>query len=307
MRKILRKNYKLYYFVAYIYDKLMAFYYRYISNPEKIIRRRYKRRLGRVPNLKNPETFNDKVQWLKLNWYDPFAVKCADKYKVRKVIKEKIGIEYLNKIIAVYDRVEQINLEKLPKSFVLKGTHGSGYNIVCRDKSTMNWDLEFHKMRRWLRNKYYLKNGEWVYKGIRPKIICEEFLVDANQKHGLTDYKFYCFQGEPEYCQVIKNRDLNPTIDFYDMNWNHMEFTGLQDLPRSPEPDIKPEKFQEMYEIAQVLSKRFPFVRVDLYYVENKIYFGELTFFPRSGFGTFTPVKWNKKMGDLLKLPTSSQ
>ena len=306
MKKILKKNYKLYYALIYVFDKIMELYYKHISNPERTVRQRYKRRLGREVELENPKIFNDKIQWLKLNWYNPLAIKCADKYGVREIIREKLGSKYLNNLIAVYDSVDQIDLDKLPDSFVLKGTHGSGYNIVCKDKSKMNWSLEFRKMKRWLRNKYYLKNGEWVYKDITPRIICEEFLFDENQKNGLTDYKFFCFQGEPKYCQVIKDRKSGGTIDFYDMNWKHMEFTGLQDLPRSSNADPKPEKFQKMYNIAKILSENFPFVRVDLYYVQNKIYFGELTFFPRSGFGTFTPAKWNKKMGDLLILPTKN-
>src|SRR5699024_5213568 len=115
--------------------------------------------------------FNDKIQWLKLNWYDSFATTCADKLKVREVVKDSVGSQYLNELIAVYENVDEINLKVLPNSFILKGTHGSGFNIVCKNKNELNWKEEFKKMNRWLRNKYYLRNGEWVYKDIKPRII----------------------------------------------------------------------------------------------------------------------------------------
>jgi len=300
--KIIKNNYKFYYNLLYVYDKLMEFYYEKLSTPEKTIKKRYKKRLGKKVDLTEQIVFNDKIQWLKLNWYDPFATICADKYKVRDVIKQTVGEKYLNEQIAVFENVNEIDIEKLHKSFVLKGTHGSGFNIVCRDKTKMKWDLEFRKMKRWLSNKYYLKNGEWVYKDIKPRIICEKYMDDENQHDGLTDYKFYCFHGEPMYCQVIKDREAEGTIDFFDMNWNHMEFTGLQKLPHSKEKIEKPLKLNEMYNIAEKLSKRFPFVRVDFYYVNNKVYFGEITFFPRSGFGDFQPEEWNERIGALIKL-----
>lgn len=303
MKSLIKKNYKIFYFFAYIYDITLQFYRKHILTREKIIKRRYKKRLGREVRLNNPVEFNDKVQWLKLNWYDSFATTCADKYKVRDVVEKKAGSKYLNNLLAIYENVNEIDLTKLPKSFVLKGSHGSGYNIVCKDKSKMNWKKEFKKMRRWLRNNYYLRNGEWVYRDIKPRIVCEEFLFDQSQEEGLIDYKFYCFNGKPTYCQVIKERNTGGTIDFFDEEWNHMEFRGLQDLPYSKERIPRPEKFAEMLTIAAKLSEAFPFVRVDLYYVNNKIYFGELTFFPRSGFGQFYPSEWNEKIGRLIELP----
>lgn len=306
MKEFIKKNYKLYYFLIYIYDALIQFYNEKILTRKKIISRRYKKRLGEDLDLKNPIEFNQKIQWLKLYWYDSFATTCADKYRVRKVVERKIGAKYLNNLIAIYEKVTEIDLTKLPKSFVLKGTHGSGYNIVCKDKTKMNWDKEFRKMKRWLRNNYYLRNGEWVYKDITPRIVCERFLVDQSQQGGLIDYKFYCFNGKPTYCQVIRERNSGGTIDFFDTEWNHMGFRGLQDLPHSKDTIPKPEKLIEMLDIAKKLSEGFPFVRVDLYYVNNKIYFGELTFFPRSGFGHFYPSEWNEKIGKLIELPNKN-
>ena len=285
------------------YDKFKEFYYRHVISDEELIRKKFKKRLGREVDLENPIKFNDKLQWLKLNWHDPVATKCADKYEVREIIKEKIGEEYLNELIGVYESVDEIDIDKLPDKFVLKGTHGSGFNIICKDKSKMNWDEEFKKMRRWLRTNYYLQNREWVYKDIKPRIICEKYLSQEGNQSSLIDYKFYCFNGEPTYCQVIRGRGEKETIDFYDTEWNHMPFNGLRELPMSDEKFEKPKKYEKMIELAKELAGDFPFVRVDFYYVKDEIIFGELTFFPLSGMGKFTPDEWDYKLGDLLQLP----
>lgn len=298
----LRKYSKRNEMVTMLYDKSKEIYYKYLISDEKLIKKRFKKRLGREVELDNPIKFNDKLQWLKLNWYNPIATKCADKYEVREYVKEKIGQEYLNELYGVYESVDEIDLDKLPNSFVLKATHGSGWNIICRDKNKMDWDAEFKKMRRWLRKNYYWQNREWVYKDIKPRIICEKFLSENNNS-SLTDYKFFCFNGKATYCQVIRDRGKNETIDFYDTNWEHMPFNGLRDLPMSSIEYKKPEKYEEMVKLAEKLAGRFPFVRVDLYYVKHKIIFGELTFFPLSGMGKFTPDEWDYKIGSLLKLP----
>jgi hypothetical protein len=298
-KEIFKKNES----IVKTYDKFKEFYYRHIISDEQLIRKRFKKRLGREVDLENPIKFNDKLQWLKLNWHDAIATKCADKYEVREIVKEKIGEEYLNEIIGVYESVDEINIDELPKKFVLKGTHGSGFNIICKDKSKMNWDEEFKKMRRWLRTNYYLQNREWVYKDIKPRIICEKYLTDGESQNSLIDYKFFCFNGEPTYCQVIRGRGENETIDFYDTEWNHMTFNGLRELPMSTTKYEKPKKYEKMIALAKELAGDFPFVRVDFYYVQDEIIFGELTFFPLSGMGKFTPDEWDFKLGELLKLP----
>ncbi|MFB4213365.1 ATP-grasp fold amidoligase family protein [Shouchella sp. JSM 1781072] len=269
-----------------------------------MIRKRFKKERGRSVNLETPVLFCDKLQWLKLNWRDSLGTICSDKYSVRNFVKERIGDHYLNEVYEVYDNVSEINIDNLPESFVLKGTHGSGYNLICKDKSNMDWDKAFKEMRRWLKNNYFWKNREWVYKDIEPKIICEKFLREKD-KEALVDYKFYCFNGVVKYCQVIRGRQTEETIDFYDVNWSIMPFTGLRNLPNSNESFQKPSKYNEMIELAQNLAKNFPFVRVDFYYVNERIIFGEMTFFPTSGYGSFYPSEWNKKIGDLLKLPRS--
>lgn len=289
------------------YDKIKEFYYRHLISDEQVIRKKFKKRLGKDVEFIKPVTFADKQQWLKLNWYDPIATKCADKYEVREIIKEKIGEEYLNELIAVYESVNEIDIDKLPDKFVLKGTHGSGFNIICNDKSKMNWKEEFKKMRRWLRTNYYLQNREWVYKDIKPRIICEKYLSQGDNSSNLIDYKFFCFNGKPTYCQVIRGRGENETIDFYDSEWNHMPFNGLRNLPMSSKNHEKPKKYDKMIDLAAVLAEDFPFVRVDFYYVEDQIIFGELTFFPLSGMGKFTPDEWNYKIGEMLILPNKER
>ena len=299
MRELLRSNET----IVKWYDSIREIYLQYLTSDEKLIKNRYKKRLGREVELKNPVRFNDKLQWLKLNWYDPIAARCADKYEVREIIKEKIGESYLNELIAVYESVEDIDLDKLPSQFVLKATHGSGCNIICKNKSAMRWNEEFKKMRRWLRKNYYLHNREWIYKNIKPRIICEKYLSEKEDQNSLTDYKFFCFNGEPIYCQVIRDRGKNETIDFYDTEWNHMPFNGLRELPMSTTKYDKPNKYDEMIKLAKILAEGFPFVRVDFYYVNDRIIFGELTFFPLSGMGKFTPDEWDYKLGELLQLP----
>lgn len=301
---MLKKKLKENLIIFYIYNKITEFCHEYFISSERAIKSEFRKRLGREPNLINPVLFTDKLQWLKLNWYDERATVFADKYRVRKFVSKSIGSEYLNELYGVYNRVDEIDISKLPKSFVLKGTHGSGFNIICSDKDKINWKQAKKTMKKWLLTNYYYKKREWVYKDIKPRIICEKYLSDKNTPDkGIPDYKFYCFNGVPHYCQVIKNRGTNETIDFFNMEWEHMPFTGMRLLPNSKVKIEKPGKFEEMKVLASKLSEGFPFVRVDFYYVNKQIIFGEMTFFPTSGMGRFDPPEWDRKLGELLKLP----
>lgn len=288
----------------YTYIRLRESYFRYLFSDKSFIRHRFKKTMGYKINLDKPRKFTEKLQWLKLYWYDPLAEKCADKFEVRKVVEEKVGSHILNEIYGVYDSIEQIDIHKLPQAFVLKATHSSGQNFVCRDKSRIDWAKQSKVLNRWLKTNYYWGSREWVYKDLKPRIICEKLLIESNDYESLTDYKIYCFNGIPKYCQVIKDREQGDgTIDFFDVNWNNMGFSGLRKAPNSIENINRPEKFEEMIEISKILSREFPFVRVDFYYVNNKIYFGELTFFPNSGLGEFTPSEWDERLGELIELP----
>ncbi len=298
LREVAKKNDGLF----YILTKARQTYYHYCFDDEKMIRHIYKKRFGKEPNLKGPQSFAEKIQWLKLNWYDELAVQCADKYLVREYIKKTIGEEYLNDLLGVYENIDEIDYASLPDQFVLKGTHGSHFNIICPDKSKLDWNKEKAKLRRWSSINYYWQNREWVYRDLKPRFIVEKYLDDKSGS-SLTDYKFYCFNGKPEFCQVIKNRGKNESIDFYDLNWKHLPFTGLRRIPFADSKIQKPVGYEEMVQLAKKLSAPFPFVRADFYNIDGKILFGELTFFPQSGLGEFTPIEYDKEISNRLVLP----
>lgn len=289
--------------ITYFYDKLKEFYYKYFITDEKFIKKRFKEKLGREVNLENPVHYNDKLQWLKLYWYDPLASQCADKYEVRNYIKKTIGNNYLNKLFGVYNSVDEIDLKKLPKSFVLKGTHGSGFNIICKDKDKMNWEEEFRKIKRWLRTNYYLRSREWVYKDIKPRIICEQYLEQGNNSE-LRDYRFFCFNGKPKFISVdLSITDKSKTRrNLYDLNWNLLD--GEISYPKELSFSIKrPTKLEEMIELSKIISKPFPHARIDFYEIENRVIFGEITFFHQGGIGRFNPPEFEKEVGSYLELP----
>lgn len=280
-------------------------YYQYFLSDKKLIKSRFKKRLDRRVDLNNPQKFNDKLQWLKLNWHDELATSCADKYDVRKIVGQRIGESYLNELIDVYESVEEIDLEKLPDQFVLKGTHGSGFNIICTDKSKLNWLEEKKVMNRWLSTNYYYKNREWVYRDIKPRIICEKYLEEL-ASGDLRDYKVFCFNGKPKLIQVDFDRQYNHRRNFYDLNWNFIDVEIK--YPNDPNEFIpRPIKLTEILKLSEKLSKGFPHVRVDFYIVENNIKFGELTFFHESGMGKFSSEEFELKMGSWLKLPQNDK
>lgn len=264
----------------------------------------YKESTGHDLDIKDPKRFTEKIQWLKL--YDSTELKgiLTDKYLVREWIEQKIGNEYLIPLIGVYDKFSDIDIVTLPKSFIMKCNHGSHMNIKVEDKDNIEW-REVEKITAdWLKLNYAFCTGsfELHYNYIKPKIIIEELLVDeANED--LMDYKFYCFNGIPTFCQVISNRAKNEAIDFFDMNWEHQKFVGLNPTCKNSEIEIpKPIHFEKIKELAQVLSEGFPFVRVDFYEIDGVIYFGEMTFTPNSGGGRFLPDEQDYILGDMLKL-----
>lgn len=302
--KIIFKNN---FFFLYFYDWSKKIYYKYFISDIALIKRNFKRRLGREVNLTNPIYFNEKLQWLKLNWKNDFASYCADKYAVREFVEERIGKQYLNEIYDVYESVNEIDFDKLPDAFVLKGTHGSGFNIVCKNKNKLEWNKELKKMRRWLRTNYYLVNREWVYKDIKPRIICEKFIMQ-DEGEELRDYRFFCFNGEPRFIAVDFN--INDKIktrrNLYDLEWNLMD--GEISYPKENTIKVnKPEKLSEMLNLSRKLSSDFPHARVDFYYTRNKVIFGEITFFHQSGMGEIKPMEFEKEMGSWLQLPIFNQ
>lgn len=250
----------------------------------------------KIPNIKKPETFYDKIQYLKINnkfeGYENFV----DKYKVRKYIEEKIGGMYLIPLIGVYRDVNEINFDYLPKQFVLKANHSSGQNIVCRDKDSIDIDKIKKKLHRWINENFYYKLREIQYRNIKPLILCEKYLEDSSGE--LMDYKFFCFNGKPKFVQVDVSRFSNHKRNFYNLEWKKLDWKCKHDTCK--EGLEQPINFEKMIEVASKLSEDFPFVRVDLYNVNGKVYFGELTFTPGAGIELYEPKEVNKLLGDLI-------
>lgn len=259
-------------------------------------------RLGKHINLSSPATFNEKLQWLKLHDRKPEYRNMVDKYEVRKYIAETIGEIYLIPLLGVYDFFDDIDFNTLPEQFVLKCTHDSGGIIICKDKSKFDIDAARIKINNYLKRNYYYHGMEWPYKNVKPRIICEKYMAD-DTGIDLKDYKFMCFNCEVKCCNVCLNRNslTGLNIDFYDMDWNLMPFER-QDHPSSGTIIPKPENFEEMIIFAEMLSKDKSFVRVDFYEICGKLYFGELTFYPGSGFMKFIPESYDNLLGSWLDL-----
>lgn len=261
---------------------------------------KYRFHMGKKLNLDNPKTYNEKLQWLKLYDRNVVYTDLVDKYKVRNYISKFIGEEYLIPLLGVYDSFEEINFEKLPNDFVLKPNHTSGNIYICKDKSKIDY-LELKKeVNRWLKRNYYWIHREWPYKNIKPKIICEKYMVDESGTE-LKDYKIFCFNGEPKVLFIVTGREFDMSFDFYDMEFNHLPFwnryrNGVKEI-------IKPKGFDEMVRLASELSKDIPHVRVDFYDINGKVYFGELTLYHASGYAEFHPEKYDEVFGEWLKLP----
>ena len=266
------------------------------------IQKQFINKFGYNPNIDNPTTFNEKLQWLKLYYKNPLLTLCADKYKVRDYVKKIIGKKYLTNLLGVYNNENKINFNKLPNKFILKVNHGYAQNIICKNKLKLNEKNVKNQLKEWIKsgsNNYYF-SYEWSYKNIKPKIICEEYLGD-----NLLDYKIFCFSGKPICIGVDMDRFTNHRKNFYDLNWNCLSIERFG----SPKDDSfnipKPLNLNEMLVVAKKLSSKFPFVRVDLYSIKGKTYFGEMTFYPGAGLDPFKPVEWDYKFGEMIKLPNN--
>ena len=267
-------------------------------------------RMGYKLDWNNPQTFCEKIQWLKLYNRNPQYTKLVDKLAVKKYIADILGEEYVIPTLGVWDQPKDIDFDALPERFVLKTTHGGGGGgvVICKDKSLLDKNAVIDKLQRSMKSDIYLSLREWPYKDVPRRIIAEQYMEDhgVNTSSSLTDYKFFCFDGIPRYCQIIKDRNTKETIDFFDMEWNHQEFVGLN--PVSPDfghasvvPEC-PKNFELMKKMAMSLSKDIPFSRVDLYEIDERTYFGEITLFPASGIGRFEPECYDKLLGKMICL-----
>ncbi|MBD5274661.1 MAG: carbonic anhydrase [Bacteroides sp.] len=273
--------------------------------------------LGRWPNLKNPKRFTEWIQWYKIHYRDSKMIMCVDKFEVRKYLKHKGCEKYLNILYQICKTANEIDFDSLPQKFVIKTTSGGGGDnvLIIQDKKSIDYAKTIEKVNSWLKKNYSNTSREWAYSGAasNPKIIVEQYLENQlditntnckiSHKYSiipeLTDYKFFCFQGNPIVCQLISGRYTDEHIDYYDLEWKRLDgVVGLnKNAKNSLNPHPKPANFEEMINLAKRLSEDFPFARVDLYNINGNIYFGELTFYPGSGYGSFKPDSYDFELG----------
>ena len=256
-------------------------------------------------DLDNPISFTDKMQWLKLYDRKPIYTIMVDKFAVREYISQTIGEEYLIPLIAVWNSVDEIDINLLPEKFVLKCTHDSGGVLLCKNKQQYNKESIKRFFEPRMKYNYYMHSREYAYKGVKPRIICEEYMTDESGIE-LKDYKVWCFNGKAEYVFLDYDRTTTHHRNIYDTNWNQVPLT-INDFYSDEQREFKkPEVLEQMIVVAERLSKDIPFIRVDFYVVNDRLYFGELTFFPGAGFQKFDPPEFANIFGDKLVLPINS-
>lgn len=266
----------------------------------------FKRKFGRRLNLAAPTTFNEKLHWLMLYYRIPEMTQLADKYEVRGYVAARVGDWLLNDVYGVWDDPSVLVFEQLPESFVLKVTSGSSQNILCRDKSRLDVERTRRQLAEWIKRNHYWVEREWAYKNIRPRIICERFLTDERGSIP-ADYKFFCFNGEPRFVQVDTDRFTTHRRNLFNLDveaapiWEPLPFSfeyasSGRDIPR-------PGNLETMISAARALSRGFPFVRVDLYSIGERVIFGEMTWYPEAGLGRFSPDLYDLHLGQALTLP----
>ena len=269
----------------------------------------YRFKMGHRLDLNHPKTFTEKIQWLKRYNRRPEYTRMVDKYAVKKYVADIIGEKYIIPTLGVWDKPEDIDWDALPNEFVLKTTHGGGSGgvVICKDKKTFDRNKAILTLRDSMNGDIYRSLREWPYKDVKKRVLAEKYMAPKdmvnNPIYDLSDYKFFCFNGEPKYCQVIRDRHSKESIDFYDMNWRHQEFVGLNPIASNGiNPVPRPLLLDDMICICHKLSENMKFVRIDMYVIDNRIYFGEITFYPASGMGLFNPDKWNEELGNLISL-----
>lgn len=267
---------------------------------EKYLKRKYKACMGKELHLDSPQTFNEKLQWLKLYDRKPEYTTMVDKYAVKKYVADIIGEEYIIPTLGVWNHFDEIDFDKLPNQFVLKCTHDSGGIVICKDKKKLDLKSAKKKIEKSLKQNYYWSSREWPYKDVKPRIIAEEYMIDESG-YELKDYKFFCFNGEAKMMFIATDRGSDTKFDFYDMEFNHLPFTNGH--PNANKKIQRPKNYSKMIALAAKLSFEIPNVRVDFYNINGKIYFGELTFFHWSGLVPFEPEEWDYKLGSWIKLP----
>ncbi|MBE6712970.1 MAG: glycosyl transferase [Ruminococcaceae bacterium] len=260
--------------------------------------------MGKSLHLKNPVTFNEKLQWLKLYDRKPIYTTMVDKYEAKKFVSEKIGEEYIIPTLGVWNSFDEIDFDSLPEQFVLKCTHDSGGLVIVKDKAKMDRAAAKEKIESCLKKNFYYSGREWPYKNVKPRILAEAYMEDEKTAE-LRDYKFFCFDGKAKALFVASERQKEgeeTKFDFFDMDYNHIPVTNGH--PNAETPPEKPKTFEQMRALAEQLSAGIPHLRVDFYEVNGKIYFGELTFAHWSGMVPFNPEEWDTTFGSWITLPS---
>lgn len=293
LRKIFGRNIrgKIMYSLSFLPDKMYLQLF-YFATTRKFI------------NFKNPKGFNEKLQWLKVNDRKPEYTQLVDKLAVREHIANVLGDEYLFPLLGAWKSFDDINFDSLPEQFVLKCNHDSGSTKVIKDKSSLTQE-DFDEMKDFytkrLKRDFFYAGREYPYKGIEPYIIAEQLMIDETApEKTIDDYKFFCFDGVPKIMFVATDRATDCKFDFFDMDFNHLDLVNIH--PNADKPIPKPEKFEEMKELAAKLSQGMRHVRIDLYELNDKIYFGEYTFFHGGGFQLCHPDEWERKLGDWIDI-----
>ena len=260
--------------------------------------------MGNRMNWKNPKTFSEKIQWLKLYDRRPEYTIMVDKVKAKEYVASILGEKYIIPTLGVWDDPDKIDFDVLPDRFVMKCNHNSGLGMyICKDKSKMNVEKVKEELRKGLMENYYIVNREWPYKNVPRRILAEQYIDPDPTANDLPDFKFFCFNGEPKYCQVISGRNEKMCIDFFDKDWNHQLFHEPREYPFADITPKRPEHLEQMWDAARQLAQNKPFSRIDFYDVNGHVYFGEITFFPTTGMGGFDPVEYDSIMGGMIQLP----
>jgi TupA-like ATPgrasp len=271
-------------------------------SPFLLTQYRYFRATRKLFNTRDPRTFDEKLLWLNLYWRHPLKARCSDKYAVRSYLEERGMGHLLKKLVGVYSSVDEIDFDKLPDQFVLKATHGCGFNIICKDKSRLDIKETKRKLRVWMKTDISRIAGELHYGSIEPRIICEAFLEERSGEP-ISDYKVYCFSGRAHCTMACTDRnEKRANYDFYSLGWkNKLAYSKTSLLANRNIP--KPAAYEEIIEAAEKLSKPFPFVRMDFFSVNGKALFGEMTFSPNGGIDIYLTDLAQNTMGQLLQLP----
>lgn len=259
----------------------------------------YRIKSGKKLDLKNPKTFCDKLNWLKLHDVHPEYTRLVDKVAVRDYLKEVVGEDLCLPLLGVWEHYDDIDFDALPDRFVLKCNHDSGSVKVILDKSAMDHGTlrEFYESR--LKQNPYLLGREYPYRDVPPRIYAEQYMVPAGDCD-INDYKFFCFDGKPEILFVATERSTDCKFDFFDMDFNHLDIDNIH--PQSGKTIEKPKTFEQMKQLAAKLSQGMKFVRIDLYEIDGKLWFSEFTIYHAGGFWPMSPVEWEYKLGDLIRL-----